>query len=84
MFLWYRTHVHLAYYRPRKHPTGYLLIVACSGFIGDVIVSAVKRDIGLKDSGTLIPGHGGILDRIDSLAIAAPIFFYLVYNLYHV
>ncbi len=58
-------------------------LVACAGFIGDVVVSAVKRDIGLKDTGTLIPGHGGLLDRIDSLSISAPVFFYLVYNLYY-
>jgi len=58
-------------------------IIASAGFIGDIIVSAIKRDIGLKDTGNLIPGHGGILDRIDSLAIAAPSFFYFVYNLYY-
>ena len=58
-------------------------LVACAGFIGDVVVSAVKRDIGLKDTGTLIPGHGGLLDRIDSLSISAPVFFYLVYNIYY-
>ena len=57
--------------------------IACSGFVGDVVVSAVKRDIGLKDTGTLIPGHGGILDRIDSLAITSVVFFHIVYNLYY-
>ena len=58
-------------------------VVACAGFVGDVVVSAVKRDIGLKDTGTLIPGHGGILDRIDSLSITAVVFFHIVYNLYY-
>ena len=57
--------------------------VAFAGFVGDVVVSAVKRDIGLKDTGALIPGHGGLLDRIDSLSISAPVFLYLVYNLYY-
>lgn len=56
--------------------------VAVTGFIGDVVVSAVKRDIGLKDTGDIIPGHGGILDRIDSLALTAPVFFHIVFNLY--
>jgi phosphatidate cytidylyltransferase len=56
-------------------------LVAFAGFVGDVVVSTVKRDIGLKDTGTTIPGHGGILDRIDSLAYTAPVFFHLVYYL---
>ena len=58
-------------------------IIACSGFIGDVVVSAVKRDIGIKDTGALIPGHGGMLDRIDSLSISAPVFFYIIYTMYY-
>ncbi len=58
-------------------------IVAISGFVGDVVVSAIKRDIGLKDTGEAIPGHGGILDRIDSLAVTGPVFFHIVYNLYY-
>lgn len=57
------------------------LIVAFAGFIGDIVMSAVKRDIGVKDTGAVIPGHGGILDRIDSLAYTAPAFFHLVYYL---
>ena len=60
------------------------LVVAITGFIGDVVVSAIKRDIGLKDTGSTIPGHGGILDRIDSLALTGPVFFHIVYNMYYV
>lgn len=56
-------------------------MVAFSGFVGDVVVSSIKRDIGIKDTGTAIPGHGGILDRIDSLSYTAPVFFHLVYYL---
>jgi phosphatidate cytidylyltransferase len=58
-------------------------VIACMGFVGDVVVSAIKRDIGIKDTGNLIPGHGGLLDRIDSLAFTAPVFFHIVYNLYY-
>ena len=53
--------------------------LAVAGFTGDLVVSAIKRDVGVKDTGTAIPGHGGLLDRVDSLAYTAPVFFHLLY-----
>lgn len=52
--------------------------IVLMGFFGGLVMSAVKRDRGVKDYGEIIPGHGGVLDRIDSLCFAAPVFFHLV------
>lgn len=57
---------------------GMSLTICILGFCGGLVMSAIKRDIGIKDFGRVIEGHGGILDRIDSLCFAAPIFFHLV------
>jgi phosphatidate cytidylyltransferase len=53
------------------------LAVTVAGFIGGLVMSAMKRDRGVKDFGTAIAGHGGILDRVDSLCFASPVFFYM-------
>jgi phosphatidate cytidylyltransferase len=57
---------------------GMSFTICLLGFAGGLVMSAIKRDIGIKDFGVVIEGHGGILDRIDSLCFAAPIFFHLV------
>jgi phosphatidate cytidylyltransferase len=51
--------------------------IVMMGFFGGLVMSAIKRDRGVKDYGEMIPGHGGMMDRIDSLCFAAPIFFHL-------
>ena len=57
-------------------------VLTIMGFAGGLIMSAIKRDRGVKDFGTLIGGHGGVLDRIDSLCFAAPVFFHLTRYFY--
>ncbi len=53
-------------------------LLAVTGQLGDLVISSVKRDLGLKDMGALIPGHGGLLDRFDSLLFVGPALFHYI------
>ena len=54
------------------------LVITLSGFFGGLVMSAIKRDRGVKDWGSVIAGHGGFIDRLDSVVFSAPIFFHIV------
>jgi phosphatidate cytidylyltransferase len=56
---------------------GMALLINLAGFLGGLVMSAIKRDRGVKDWGRMIEGHGGMLDRLDSVIFAAPLFFHL-------
>lgn len=68
----------LAWITPFSHGQAALmaLLICLMGFFGGLVMSAIKRDRGVKDWGTLIEGHGGMLDRVDSLIFAAPVYFH--------
>lgn len=61
---------------PQAAAMAFVIVIA--GFLGGLVLSAVKRSLGAKDWGTMIEGHGGALDRMDSVTFAAPLFFHLV------
>jgi phosphatidate cytidylyltransferase len=58
------------------------MVIALMGFCGAMTMSAIKRDRGVKDYGTLVEGHGGVLDRIDSICFAAPVFYHITVLLF--
>ncbi|MEV4781731.1 phosphatidate cytidylyltransferase [Burkholderia sp. LMU1-1-1.1] len=72
-------YLHLA---DARHLAMYAVLLSVGGFCGDMMFSAAKRAYGVKDFSQLIPGHGGILDRVDSLVVTAPLLYFLITHLY--
>ena len=64
--------------RPFVAPILAAILISFAGFFGDINMSAIKRDSGVKDSSNLLPGMGGVIDRIDSLTMTAPVFVYFL------
>lgn len=59
------------------------ILVALAALLGDLVISAVKRDVGVNDTGSLIPGHGGLLDRLDSFLLVMPAVYLFLVSLHH-
>ena len=74
--LYRRGIAHLLYAQPWWYWVGMAILLNIAAQIGDLLESAIKRGAGLKNSGSLLPGHGGILDRIDALLLALPVLWY--------
>ena len=70
--LWWATPFHVHWWMAAVMSA----VISLMGFAGALTMSAIKRDRGVKDYGTLVEGHGGVLDRIDSICFAAPVFFH--------
>ncbi|GIV42021.1 MAG: phosphatidate cytidylyltransferase [Vicingaceae bacterium] len=67
------------FYHSLIEPVSLGIVIVISGTLGDLIESKWKREAGVKDSGTIMPGHGGIFDRIDSIVLVAPVVFVYLY-----
>ena len=55
------------------------ILIATTGMLGDLVESVIKRCVGVKDSGCIIPGRGGLLDSIDSIIFAGPVFYMIIF-----